>query len=81
MSEERVGADVLLCPAEPSSAVRKRARPRRILQIVLAIAREIFEESAYGRYLSRANISSSPESYAAFRREYELMKARRPKCC
>jgi len=80
MSEERVGADVLIWPAELSS-VSKRARPRRAIQIILAIAREIFEESAYGRYLSRANMPSSPESYAAFRREYELMKARRPKCC
>jgi len=43
--------------------------------------REIFDEAAYARFLNRAGIASSNEAYAAFRRESEEAKARRPKCC
>jgi hypothetical protein len=80
MSDKRVGTDVLVCPAERASAAF-RGRPRLIVQIIVAIAREIFDESAYARFLSRSEIRSCPEAYAAFQRECEAMKARRPKCC
>jgi hypothetical protein len=43
--------------------------------------REIFDEAAYARFLNRSRIVSSSESYAAFRREFEETKMRRPKCC
>jgi hypothetical protein len=48
---------------------------------LLSILREIFDESAYSRFLSRHGISSCPRAYAAFLREQEGIKARRPKCC
>jgi hypothetical protein len=48
---------------------------------VLAALREIFDEAAYVRFLSRAGTVSSSEAYAAFRREFEEVKTRRPKCC
>jgi len=51
------------------------------LRILIATLREIFDESAYARFLHRAGIVSSREAYAAFRREFEEAKARRPKCC
>jgi hypothetical protein len=47
----------------------------------IAILREIFDEAAYARFLSRAGVTSSSEAYAAFRREFEEGKMRRPKCC
>jgi hypothetical protein len=47
----------------------------------LAMLREIFDEAAYARFLRRAGIASSSEAYAAFRREFEEVKVRRPKCC
>jgi hypothetical protein len=47
----------------------------------MATLREIFDEAAYSRFLSRAGIASSSEAYAAFRREFEEVKVRRPKCC
>ena len=50
-------------------------------RIFLAILREIFDESAYARFLSRTHVASSPQAYAAFRREFEEAKTRRPKCC
>jgi hypothetical protein len=47
----------------------------------VATLREIFDEAAYARFLSRAGIVSSTAAYAAFRREFEEAKMRRPKCC
>jgi hypothetical protein len=50
-------------------------------RIFLATLREIFDESAYTRFLSRTQTVSSPAAYAAFRQEFEEAKTRRPKCC
>jgi hypothetical protein len=50
-------------------------------RIMMATLREIFDEAAYERFLSRAQMPSSPVAYAAFRQEFEESKARRPKCC
>ncbi len=50
-------------------------------RIFLAAMREIFDEAAYARFLNRAGIASSSAAYAAFRREFEEAKVRRPKCC
>lgn len=50
-------------------------------QIFLAILCEIFDESAYARFLSQRKLASSRAAYASFRQEYEVTKARRPKCC
>jgi hypothetical protein len=56
-------------------------RLRQITTTLMAALREIFDESAYMRFLSRNRISSSPRAYAAFLREQENAKARLPKCC
>ncbi len=53
----------------------------RAAQIVLATLREIFDEAAYDRFLLRAGMASSATAYAAFRKELEEEKVRRPKCC
>ena len=50
-------------------------------RIFLATLREIFDEAPYARFLQRTQTTSSPESYAAFRREHEHRHARRPRCC
>ena len=60
---------------------RGRGRPRHIVQIIFAIVREIFDESAYVRFLSRSKMRSSRQAYADFQKEREAMKARQPKCC
>jgi hypothetical protein len=57
------------------------SRFRQAARILLATLREIFDESAYARFLDRKQMSSSPGAYAAFRREFEEAKTRRPKCC
>jgi hypothetical protein len=49
--------------------------------IFVAVLREIFDEAAYARFLGRSGMASSSQAYAAFRREFEEEKVRRPKCC
>jgi hypothetical protein len=60
---------------------RVRESIRRLVMTALATLREIFDETAYERFLNRAGLVSSSEAYAAFRREFEEAKSRRPKCC
>ncbi|HWY23233.1 MAG TPA: hypothetical protein VNX26_18545 [Candidatus Acidoferrum sp.] len=60
---------------------RVRGRIRDFAVVALAALREIFDEAAYARFLSRAGKASSNEAYAAFQREFEEAKLRRPKCC
>jgi hypothetical protein len=54
---------------------------RQITATVIATLREIFDEAAYSRFLARHAAISSPKAYAAFLREQQTLKARRPKCC
>jgi hypothetical protein len=56
-------------------------RLNRFLHLVAQTLREIFDENAYARYLARTGNSCSRESYAAFLREVEAMRAQRPRCC
>lgn len=53
----------------------------KVSRILLAMLREIFDEAPYARYLKRTNVLSSPAAYAAFCRERESARSRRPKCC
>jgi len=50
-------------------------------RIFLATLREIFDEAAYARFLSRTQMASSPTAYAAFWRERESSQKPRPRCC
>jgi hypothetical protein len=52
-----------------------------LLGTLLGTLREIFDEAAYARFLSRTKMASSAIAYAAFREEFEEAKTRRPKCC
>jgi hypothetical protein len=54
---------------------------RTIANLILAALREIFDESAYARFLAQRGLGPSHLSYAAFRRDQEGIKARRPRCC
>lgn len=49
--------------------------------VMRATLKEIFEESAYARFLERRGIASSREAYAIFLRETESSRVRRPRCC
>jgi hypothetical protein len=50
-------------------------------RLLLCALREIFDESAYSRFLARHGVSSCQRAYAEFLREQEGGRARRPKCC
>lgn len=52
-----------------------------VWSVVSATLREIFDESAYQRFLERNGIRSSPAAYAIFQCENDQAKARRPRCC
>lgn len=43
--------------------------------------REIFDESAYSRFLALTKAERSRESYRAFLRDRESLMARKPRCC
>ena len=62
----------------PGALARKA---RTVASLCGSTLREIFDESAYARFLVRNRVASSPAAYAAFLREYAVAKAHRPKCC
>ncbi|MGC2184380.1 MAG: hypothetical protein WA637_13950 [Terriglobales bacterium] len=53
----------------------------RIPAIVGSVLSEIFDESAYARFLERRQLTTSPQAYAEFLRESEATRQRRPRCC
>ncbi|HEX4605611.1 MAG TPA: hypothetical protein VH724_16535 [Candidatus Angelobacter sp.] len=51
------------------------------LQTFRAALREIFDESAYDRFLLRTHESRSVDSYRAFTRERDAAMLKKPRCC
>ena len=49
--------------------------------VLVATLQEIFDESAYHRFLEKSRLESSVKAYAMFQRENEQSKSRRPRCC
>ncbi len=56
-------------------------RIKKIVAVFRDTLREIFDESAYHRFLERSQLESSPNAYAIFQKENEQLKSRRPRCC
>ena len=54
---------------------------RRALAVIGAVLREIFDESAYARFLERRQLTTSPTAYAEFLAESRQQRERRPRCC
>jgi hypothetical protein len=50
-------------------------------KLFLATLREIFDETAYARYLARTQQSPSRGAYVDFFRERQATQARRARCC
>ena len=74
------GEESLVNPKAPQPGAQFGALTR-LRHTLLAILREVFDESAYARFLARHQIESSRTAYAAFLRENDTAKARRPRCC
>jgi hypothetical protein len=53
----------------------------RSFKLAIAVLKEIFDESAYQRFLNRSRLQSSSQAYAMFLQENEQAKSRRPRCC
>jgi hypothetical protein len=54
---------------------------RNVMQTIRAALREIFDESAYDRFLLRTNTARSVASYHDFMRERDAAMAKKPRCC
>jgi hypothetical protein len=52
-----------------------------VSRVAKATFREIFDESAYERFLARTHCERSVSSYRAFIREQENAVARKQRCC
>lgn len=57
------------------------AAMERVMRMVCMVLREIFEESAYARFLQRHGMRSSREAYAGFLRESQQSREKRARCC
>ena len=57
------------------------ARVSTFCRILWLTLREIFDEAAFARYLARTGQTPGRASYAAFLRDTQLARERRPRCC
>ena len=80
------GADTLV--RETPRAMTDQSKANTIVQaivrsftVLVAALQEIFDESAYRRFLDRSRLQSSPNAYKIFQQENEQAKSRRPRCC
>jgi hypothetical protein len=64
-----------------SAHQRKTGWLRRAAVLLLSAVREIFDEAAYERFLTRTKVASSVKAYEAFRKDYDVLKAKGPRCC
>jgi hypothetical protein len=60
---------------------RSAKRLAQFWVVFLSALREIFDEAAYERFLSRTDAARSVSSYRDFLREREAALARKPRCC
>ncbi len=67
--------------SSPHALACVRRRFQNACRIIRTVIREIFDESAYDRFLLRTKASYSIESYRAFMREREASIAQKPRCC
>jgi hypothetical protein len=54
---------------------------RITMHTISATLREIFDESAYDRFLLRTNAARSIASYREFSRERDVAMLKKPRCC
>jgi hypothetical protein len=69
---------------KPGDLVNGQATCRLFLKawnILWATLSEIFDESAYDRFLQRTDGSRSVASYRDFMRERDVAMAKKPRCC
>jgi hypothetical protein len=85
----KIGHAAAFCHPERPRVERGETRGSRRIPIIFAKAirtlraalREIFDESAYDRFLLRTHASRSVASYRAFTRERDAALLKKPRCC
>ena len=92
---ERVGANARASRRTPAAPIPEHAasgssyktpegflqRLRNATRTFRATLREIFDESAYDRFLLRTQASRSTASYREFMRERDAALVKKPRCC
>jgi hypothetical protein len=92
---ERVGANATASRRTPAAPIPEHAasgssyktpedflqRFRNAIRTLRATLREIFDESAYDRFLLRTHASRSRASYREFTRERDAAMLKKPRCC
>lgn len=53
----------------------------KVLRVIRAALREIFDESAYERFCVRQKLIASKDSYQSFLRESNQSEQRQIRCC
>jgi hypothetical protein len=66
---------------KPKMAKASLAAIIRSFTVFVAALQEIFDESAYKRFLNRKSLKSSRQAYAIFCQENDQAKSRMPRCC
>jgi hypothetical protein len=82
-ASRRTPAKLIPQNADSGSSRDTFAQPlfRSVWKLFRATLREIFDESAYDRFLLRTNASRSVASYRAFTRERDAAMLKKPRCC
>jgi hypothetical protein len=62
-------------------AIGKAGYVAKVALTLLAVLREIFDESAYDRFLLRTNGARSAATYRDFIHESEATQVKKPRCC
>lgn len=81
MKQNNSRRDGRIRPSSRAKRGRVLAALASAVSVGRATLREIFDESAYERFLDRNQLESSTKSYAVFLQEDEQAKSRRPRCC
>lgn len=76
-----LAAQTRACPELVEGTSGSTRFVRRAFSVLRSVLLEMFDESAYARFLQRQGITSSRAAYAAFVDEQHAMKARRARCC
>jgi hypothetical protein len=53
----------------------------RLLRILRAVLREIFDEASYERFCARESVCADRVSYAKFLSEEEVRRDKKVRCC
>ena len=60
---------------------RLRRDAREGFCMLMETLREIFDESAYARFLGSRGLANNRDAYALYLRESNATRERRPRCC